>query len=31
MHDEIWIPAEDMDEFNAQIIGKIEVTGKFFQ
>jgi len=31
MHDEIWVLAEDLDEFNNQIIGKIEVIGKYFQ
>lgn len=26
---EYWIPAEDLDAFNAAIVGKIEVTAKF--
>jgi hypothetical protein len=26
---EYWIPAEDLDEFNANIVGLIEVTDKF--
>lgn len=28
-HEEYWIPAEDLDEFNAAIVGKIEVTRRF--
>ena len=28
-HEELWIPAEDLDEFNAHIIGKITVTQEF--
>lgn len=28
-HREYWIPAEDLDEFNANIVGDIEVVGKF--
>lgn len=28
-HLEYWIPAEDMDAFNAAIVGKIEVTQAF--
>jgi hypothetical protein len=28
-HREYWIPAEDMDAFNAAIIGKIEVVQEF--
>jgi hypothetical protein len=26
---EYWIPAEDLDEFNANIVGKIEVTAEY--
>jgi hypothetical protein len=26
---EYWIPAEDLDELNANIIGRIEVTAKY--
>jgi hypothetical protein len=29
MHQEYWIPAEEMDEFNASIIGPIEVVAGF--
>lgn len=28
-HTEWWIPAEDLDELNENIVGKIEVIGKF--
>jgi hypothetical protein len=28
-HDEYWIPAEELDAFNAALIGEIEVTGEF--
>lgn len=28
-HREYWIPAEDLDAFNAAIIGKIEITRQF--
>ena len=28
-HLEYWIPAEDLDAFNAAIVGKIEVTAEF--
>ena len=28
-HQEYWIPAEDLDEFNQNIVGKIEVIRKF--
>jgi len=28
-HQEYWIPAEEMDSFNAAIIGLIEVTDRF--
>jgi hypothetical protein len=28
-HREYWIPAEDIDAFNAAIIGEIEVVRKF--
>ena len=30
-HLEYWIPAEDMDRFNAAIVGTIEVTKSFLQ
>jgi len=29
IHQEYWIPAEDLEEFNHQIIGKIEVVAEF--
>lgn len=28
-HEEYWIPAEDLEEFNRNIVGKIEVIAKF--
>lgn len=28
-HQEYWIPAEELDEFNANIVGKIEVIATF--
>lgn len=28
-HKEYWIPAEDLDAFNAAIVGEIEVTAEF--
>jgi hypothetical protein len=28
-HREYWIPAEDLDEFNANIVGPIEVISEF--
>jgi hypothetical protein len=28
-HQELWIPAEDLDEFNRHIVGGIEVIRKF--
>ena len=29
IHREYWIPAEELDEFNANIVGEIEVIEKF--
>jgi hypothetical protein len=29
MHQEYWIPAEEMDDFNRSIVGTIEVIGEF--
>jgi hypothetical protein len=29
MHAEYWIPAEQLDEFNQNIIGKVEVVSEF--
>ena len=28
-HEEYWIPAEDLEEFNQNIVGKIDVIGEF--
>ena len=28
-HEEYWIPAEDLEEFNGNIVGKIEVVAEF--
>lgn len=28
-HEELWVPAEQLDEFNSMIVGKIEVIGKY--
>ena len=29
IHDELWVPAEELEEFNNNIIGQIEVTQEF--
>ena len=29
MHEEIWVPAEELADFNAAIIGKIEIIAKY--
>lgn len=29
LHAELWVPAEDLPEFNRQIVGLIEVTAEF--
>jgi hypothetical protein len=29
VHQELWVPAEDLVEFNRHIVGKIEVIAKF--
>lgn len=29
IHEEYWIPAEDLEEFNQNIVGKIEVISEF--
>jgi hypothetical protein len=26
IHDELWVPAEELDEFNAHIVGLIELV-----
>lgn len=31
IHNELWVPAEELDEFNSYIIGLIEVIGKFYK
>lgn len=30
IHDELWVPAEELQEFNQKIIGKIEIVNGFF-
>jgi hypothetical protein len=29
-HNELWVPAEELQEFNSHIVGQIEVTQSFF-
>lgn len=29
IHEEYWIPAEDLEEFNQNIVGKIEIISEF--
>ena len=29
IHNELWVPAEELDEFNSHIVGLIEVTKQF--
>ena len=29
IHDELWVPAEELEEFNAHIVGRIEVVRRF--
>lgn len=29
IHNELWVPAEELEEFNSNIIGKIEITKSF--
>lgn len=29
IHNELWVPAEELEEFNSNIVGQIEVTKKF--
>jgi len=31
MHNELWIPADELEDFNDNIIGQIEVTKEFFE
>ena len=28
-HEELWVPAEELEEFNGKIVGSIEVTQRF--
>ncbi len=28
-HEELWVPAEELDEFNSHLVGKIEVISHF--
>jgi hypothetical protein len=28
-HQELWVPADDLDEFNANIVGPIEIVAAF--
>ncbi len=30
IHDELWVPAEDLEEFNKNIVGQIEITQSFY-
>lgn len=30
IHNELWVPAEELEEFNDNIIGRIEVTQSFY-
>lgn len=30
IHNELWIPAEELEEFNSNIVGQIEVTKSFY-
>ena len=30
VHNEFWVPAEELDEFNENIVGQIEVTKSFY-
>lgn len=31
IHNELWVPAEELEEFNNNIVGLIEVTQRFFK
>lgn len=31
IHGELWVPAEELEEFNNQIVGLIEVTREFYK
>jgi hypothetical protein len=30
LHEELWVPAEELDEFNAHIIGKIAIEAAYY-
>ena len=30
IHNELWVPAEELEEFNHNIVGLIEITKRFF-
>ena len=30
IHNELWVPAEELDEFNSNIVGHIDVTKEYF-
>ncbi|MFN5849958.1 MAG: ADP-ribosylation/crystallin J1 [Chitinophagales bacterium] len=30
IHNELWVPAEELEEFNANIVGQIEITQSFY-
>lgn len=30
VHQELWVPAEELEEFNSKIIGEIEVIAEFY-
>ena len=29
VHEELWVPAEELDEFNRHIVGEVEIIGAF--
>ena len=29
LHEELWVPAEELEEFNSKIVGRIKVIGKY--
>jgi hypothetical protein len=31
IHNELWVPAEELEEFNNNIVGSIEVTQRFYK
>lgn len=31
IHNELWVPSEELEEFNSNIVGLIEVTKEFYQ